>query len=85
MPVVEARVVVPVDPQAAFWVSQTTAPIRYRWDPFVRDQRLLDGATRPDKGVRTATVSRHRHPPADRRIRGRLPGRDRVGRGPGGG
>jgi hypothetical protein len=60
VPVVEARVVVPVAPQTAFWVSQTTAPIRYRWDPFVRDQRLLDGATRPDKGVRTATISRHR-------------------------
>ncbi len=50
----------PVAPDLAFWVSQTTAPIRYRWDPFVRDQHLLGGATRPAKGVRTSTTSRHR-------------------------
>ena len=60
MPVVESRVVVPVDPQTAFWVSQTTAPVRYRWDPFVAEQHLLGGATSPDKGVRTSTTSRHR-------------------------
>ena len=60
MPLVESRIVVPVDPEVAFWVSQTTAPIRYRWDPFVRSQRLLDGAARPGRGVRTETVSRHR-------------------------
>jgi polyketide cyclase/dehydrase/lipid transport protein len=59
VPVVEARVVVPVSPQTAFWVSQTTAPVRYRWDPFVRSQRLI-GAELPGKGVRTETVSRHR-------------------------
>lgn len=60
MPVVESRVVVPVPPATAFWVSQTTAPVRYRWDPFVDEQRLLDGATAPAKGVQTATTSRHR-------------------------
>jgi Polyketide cyclase / dehydrase and lipid transport len=59
MPVVEAAVVVPVPPDVAFAVSQTTAPVRYRWDPFVREQRFLDGATRPGKGVRTFTRSRH--------------------------
>ncbi|GAA0572858.1 hypothetical protein GCM10010172_66800 [Paractinoplanes ferrugineus] len=59
MPVVEAAVVVLVPPDVAFAVSQTTAPLRYRWDPFVREQRLLDGATRPGKGVRTFTRSRH--------------------------
>ena len=60
MPVVEARIVVPVTPAVAFWVSQTTAPIRYRWDPFVHEQHLLGGASRPAKGVRTSTTSRHR-------------------------
>jgi hypothetical protein len=60
MPVVEARTVVPVTPEVAFWVSQTTAPIRYRWDPFVHEQHLLGGATRPAKGVQTSTTSRHR-------------------------
>ncbi len=59
MPVVESRTTVPVDPELAFWVSQTTAPVRYRWDPFVRDQQLMDGATAPAVGVRTATTSRH--------------------------
>jgi hypothetical protein len=59
MPVVEAVATVPVPPALAFAVSQTTGPARYRWDPFVREQHFLDGATRPDKGVRTFTRSRH--------------------------
>lgn len=59
MPVVEAVVTVPVPPEIAFAVSQTTAPVRYRWDPFVREQHFIDGATRPGKGVRTFTRSRH--------------------------
>ncbi|KKK05066.1 SRPBCC family protein [Micromonospora sp. HK10] len=59
MPVVEAVVTVPVPPELAFAVSQTVAPVRYRWDPFVREQHFLAGATRPGKGVRTFTRSRH--------------------------
>ncbi|HEY7223424.1 MAG TPA: SRPBCC family protein [Micromonosporaceae bacterium] len=59
MPVVEAAVTVPVPPEVAFAVSQLTAPMRYRWDPFVREQYLMDGATRPGKAVRTFTRSRH--------------------------
>lgn len=59
MPVVEAVAIVPVPPAVAFAVSQTTGATRYRWDPFVREQRLLDGAARPGKGVRTFTRSRH--------------------------
>lgn len=59
MPVVEAVTTVPVPPEVAFAVSQLTAPTRYRWDPFIREQRLMDGAIRPGKGVRTFTRSRH--------------------------
>ena len=59
MPVVEASITVPVPPDVAFAVSQTVAPVRYRWDPFVRTQYFVDGATRPGKGVRTYTRSRH--------------------------
>jgi hypothetical protein len=59
VPVVEAVITVPVPPDLAFAVSQTTAPVRYRWDPFVRKQYFTDGATRPGKGVRTFTQSRH--------------------------
>lgn len=55
MPVVSAEVVVPVDPDTAFAVSQTTGSARLRWDPFIRNQRFLDGATAPGKGVRTLT------------------------------
>jgi hypothetical protein len=58
MPVVESSVVVPVSPDVAFAVSQTTGDIRMRWDVFIREQRLLDGATVPAVGVRTLTVSR---------------------------
>ena len=53
MPRVEATVVVPLDPARTFQLSQTYGEIRYRWDPFVREQRLLDGASQADKGVRT--------------------------------
>ena len=60
MPRVEARTIVPVPAAVAFEVSQTQGDIRYRWDPFVSSQRLLDGATVPAAGVRTETVSRHR-------------------------
>ena len=59
MPRIEAAAVVPVPPADAFAVSQMQGPMRWRWDPFVRRQRLLDGATRPAKGVRTWTRSRH--------------------------
>ncbi|WP_027347132.1 SRPBCC family protein [Hamadaea tsunoensis] len=58
MPVVEASVTVPVPPEVAFAVSQTTGETRYRWDPFVRSQHFVAGATAPGKGVRTFT--RHR-------------------------
>jgi hypothetical protein len=58
VPVVESSVVVPVTPDVAFAVSQTTGEIRMRWDVFLREQRLLDGATGPAVGVRTLTVSR---------------------------
>lgn len=57
---VSAEVEVALDPATAFAVSQTTGATRYRWDPFVREQHFLDGATAPGKGVRTATTSRHR-------------------------
>ena len=58
MPVVESRLTVPVDPATAFAVSQTTGAVRLRWDPFIRRQRFLDGATVAAKGVRTETVQR---------------------------
>ncbi len=59
MPRVEASVVVDVPADVAFAVSQTTGEVRLRWDPFIRRQYLLDGATAPGKGVRTHTRSRH--------------------------
>lgn len=45
--------------EQAFWVSQTRGEVRRRWDPFIRSQHLMDGAVRPDTGVRTKTRSRH--------------------------
>ncbi|UFU06922.1 type II toxin-antitoxin system RatA family toxin [Ruania halotolerans] len=58
MPVVQAEVMVEVDPATAFAVSQTTGQARLRWDPFIRRQRFLDEAAAPAKGVRTLTVHR---------------------------
>jgi hypothetical protein len=60
VPRVESTVTVPLDPARTFQLSQTYGELRYRWDPFVVEQRLLDGATQAGKGVRTWTRSRHR-------------------------
>jgi Polyketide cyclase / dehydrase and lipid transport len=60
VPRVEATVIVTLDPERTFALSQTYGELRYRWDPFVREQRLLDGAERAGPGVRTWTRSRHR-------------------------
>jgi len=58
MPQVRAEVWVPVPAGTAFAVSQTTGEVRLRWDPFIRHQRFLDGATSPGKGVQTLTKAR---------------------------
>lgn len=55
MPQVVAEIDIPVSPEVAFAVSQTTGELRLRWDPFIRHQHLLDGATVPARGVRTST------------------------------
>mgnify|MGYP001818198289 CR=1 FL=1 len=59
MPRVEATTFVPVPPDVAFALSQTQAPLRYRWDTFVRHQELMHGAEHPAVGVQTFTKSRH--------------------------
>lgn len=57
MPQVTAETWVPVAPEVAFAVSQTTGAVRLRWDPFIRHQHLVD-AERPATGVRTVTRAR---------------------------
>lgn len=57
MPQVTAEHWVPVAPEVAFAVSQTTGEVRLRWDPFIRHQHLV-GADRPAKGVETVTRAR---------------------------
>jgi len=57
MPQVSADVHVPVPPELAYAVSQTTGSVRRRWDPFIREQHFLDGASEPGVGVRTFTRS----------------------------
>ena len=59
MPQVQAEVTVHAPSQVAFALSQTTGEVRLRWDPFIRSQGFLDGATSAGKGVRTRTRSRH--------------------------
>lgn len=58
MPQVVAEIDVPVGPDVAFAVSQTTGELRLRWDPFIRHQHLLDGAFEPGRDVRTLTRAR---------------------------
>jgi len=54
---VTASTCVPVPPDLAFAVSQTTGELRLRWDPFIRRQHLIE-ASAPAKGVRTLTRAR---------------------------
>jgi len=58
VPTVQAEVLVPVRPALAFAVSQTHGEVRYRWDPFVREQHFLARAAEPGKGVQTFTRQR---------------------------
>ena len=44
MPRIESTVRVNVPVDDAFVVSQSQQEVRYRWDPFVRQQLLLNGA-----------------------------------------
>ena len=57
MPQVTAEAWVPVDPDTAFAVSQTTGELRLSWDPFIRHQHFIE-ADRPAKGVQTLTKAR---------------------------
>lgn len=59
MPIVEHQREVKGAIDDVFDLSQSYA-LRLQWDPFVRAQRLVGGATRAAKGVRTETISRHR-------------------------
>ena len=58
MPQVSASIWVGVESADAFAVSQTTGRVRRGWDPFIRRQHFLDGATAPAVGVRTWTRAR---------------------------
>jgi Polyketide cyclase / dehydrase and lipid transport len=55
---VQAQAVVPIAPDLAFAVSQTSGAVRYRWDPFVHEQHFLHNAEAPGKGVQTFTRQR---------------------------
>lgn len=59
MPRVQSTVVVSLDANRAFALSQAYGELRYRWDPFIHEQRLLDGANVAAAGVRTWTRSKH--------------------------
>lgn len=59
MPRIEATTEIAVPIEDAFALSQSQGEVRFAWDPFVKDQHLLHGATRPDKGVQTFTKSKH--------------------------
>jgi ribosome-associated toxin RatA of RatAB toxin-antitoxin module len=59
MPRIESIAVVPLGVADTFALSQTYGALRYRWDPFVRKQHLLNGATKAGPGVQTYTQSRH--------------------------
>jgi hypothetical protein len=58
VPNVECTLSVAVPIADAFDLSQSYG-LRLEWDPFVRAQRLMDGATAGGVGVRTLTHSRH--------------------------
>lgn len=51
MPAAEASIVINAPQEALFDLSQDYA-LRTRWDPFIREMRFLDGATKAGLGVR---------------------------------
>ncbi len=51
MPRTEASVTIAVPAEDAFALSMSQLEVRYAWDPFVREQRLLHGATVPARRV----------------------------------
>jgi len=57
MPIVDYSEWVQVSVHDAFDLSMSHAR-RFDWDPFVRQQRFLDDASRPEVGVRTWTKDR---------------------------
>ncbi len=59
MPRVQSETTVELNIKKAFALSQTYGEIRYMWDPFVKEQHLLDGANTAAKGVKTITKSKH--------------------------
>lgn len=59
MPRVESSIIIDAPIDQVFALSQSQGELRYRWDPFVRHQELMHGATTPAKGVQTLTKSRH--------------------------
>lgn len=59
MPRIESSITINVSADDAFALSMSQLEVRYAWDPFVREQRLLGGATRPERGVQSLTKSRH--------------------------
>ncbi len=52
MATVEASILVERDPRAVFDLSQDYA-LRLRWDPFLREMTLMNGASAQGPGVRT--------------------------------
>jgi hypothetical protein len=58
VPIVDHSAIVAVAIDDAFGLSQSYG-LRLEWDPFVKSQRLLNGATVAGKGVQTLTLSRH--------------------------
>lgn len=60
MPRIESSVTINVPAEDAFALSMSQLEVRYAWDPFVREQRLLHGARRPGRGVQSVTKSVHR-------------------------
>lgn len=60
MPRIESSVTIGVPAEDAFALSMSQLDVRYAWDPFVREQRLLHDATKPARGVQSLTKSRHR-------------------------
>ena len=59
MPRVQSETTVELNIKKAFALSQTYGEVRYMWDPFVKEQHLLDGANTAAKGVKTITKSKH--------------------------
>lgn len=59
MATIEYELVINAKPEIVYEISQSYSAIRYLWDPFPKQLKLLDGATSIAKGVKVFILAKN--------------------------